>query len=113
MLSLTAAAVISGCGQAEQPDKPYTGIMRLKDGTEFAALEMPTSFGGACKGWNRLEIRGYKAGTGTGTSTVACWKSEGENIIVRGQRDPTFSQGRGRSGMTEKQAAGRRLGDEH
>lgn len=89
-LSITSniifASLLAGCGQDSSSSvKPFTGVMRTKDGVEFAAIDMPTQIGGACKGWSRLEIRKPGSGTGTGTSTVACWKRDGDDIAITGE----------------------------
>jgi len=65
----------------QQSNPTYTGLLKIDAGTEYAALETPSSIGGACDGWNTLEIR--KPGqAGTGMSNLLCWKREGENIVL-------------------------------
>jgi hypothetical protein len=64
----------------EQKKPEYTGRFKIDAGTEYAALEYSSSIGGACEGWNALQIR--KPGTSSGMENVICWKREGENITV-------------------------------
>jgi hypothetical protein len=58
----------------------YTGVLRVDDRTEYAALETPSMIGGACTGWNTVEIR--KRDGGDGLANVVCWKREGDQIAI-------------------------------
>jgi hypothetical protein len=65
----------------QESTKAYTGILKIDAGTEYAALESPSNIGGACSGWNTVEIR--KPGQpGTGMTNIVCWKREGDNITL-------------------------------
>jgi len=77
----------AGCS-AQQSAPTYTGLLKIDAGTEYAALDVPSTIGGACEGWNTVEIR--KPGMpGTGMTDVVCWKREGDNITLS---DRTGSQ---------------------
>jgi hypothetical protein len=79
-LMFLCAALCTGCS-AQSSSAPYTGRLRIDSGTEYAALEIPSSIGGACAGWNTVEIR--KPGmAGTGMTDLVCWKREGDNITL-------------------------------
>lgn len=78
-IALLALACVSCSSQHSNP--AYTGRLKIDSGTEYAALEVPSSIGGACEGWNTVEIR--KPGmAGTGISDLVCWKREGDNITL-------------------------------
>lgn len=67
-----------------QRSQPYTGVLKIDAGTEYAAIEAPSAIGGACEGWNTIEIR--KPGqVGTAMTNIVCWKREGENITLNDQ----------------------------
>ena len=79
--SMTAVAlVLSACSQ-ESASKPYTGRFKVDAGTEYVALDTPSSIGGACAGWSAVSIRkpGNSAG---GLDNVICWKRDGDTIII-------------------------------
>lgn len=79
---LAAAACLMAAGCSPQPSsKPYTGRFKIDAGTEYAALDSPSSIGGACAGWNMLEVRKPGQGSG-GLRDIVCWKREGENITL-------------------------------
>lgn len=78
---LIALALSCVACSPRQSGSTYTGFLKIDAGTEYAALETPSSIGGACDGWNTVEIR--KPGqTGTGISDLLCWKREGDNITL-------------------------------
>jgi hypothetical protein len=81
-LVLPIAFALSCVACSPQQSSPtYTGLLKVDAGTEYAALETPSSIGGACDGWNTVEIR--KPGQpGTGMSNLVCWKREGDNITL-------------------------------
>ena len=58
----------------------YTGKMRIDSGTEYVALEEPSYIGGACDGWNAVEIR--EPGATRGMRSQLCWRREGGMIAV-------------------------------
>ncbi len=60
---------------------PYTGVIRINANAEVALIEEPSTIGGACEGWNAIEIRRPGA-AGTGRSNDICWELDGDNIIV-------------------------------
>lgn len=68
---------LSACAQKSSE---YTGKLRIDAGTEYVALEYPSSIGGACEGWNALQIR--EPGNSGGMENIVCWKREGDNITV-------------------------------
>ena len=77
-----AVAILLAAGCSKEPaSKPYTGRFKVDSGTEYVALDTPTSIGGACSGWSVVSIRksGQSAG---GMDNVICWKREGGNIII-------------------------------
>lgn len=79
---LPAALALSCIACSPQQRSPtYTGLLKIDAGTEYAALETPSSIGGACEGWNTLEIRKPNQ-PGTGMSNLLCWKREGDNITL-------------------------------
>ncbi|MDX3774183.1 hypothetical protein QE250_08670 [Chromatiaceae bacterium AAb-1] len=79
-LSLSLLLACTAC--SPQESRPtYTGLLKIDAGTEYAALETPSSIGGACDGWNTVEIR-KPSQPGTGISNLICWKREGDNITV-------------------------------
>jgi hypothetical protein len=76
VLALSCAAC-----SPQQSSSTYTGLLKIDAGTEYAALETPSSIGGACDGWNSVEIR--KPGQpDTGMRNILCWKREGDNITL-------------------------------
>lgn len=79
--SITSAALLMVACSQEPASKPYTGRFKVDAGTEYVALDTPSSIGGACTGWNTVSIRkpGLSAG---GVDNVICWKREGDNIII-------------------------------
>jgi hypothetical protein len=80
-----------GCSQ-QQSDLNYTGILKIDAGTEYAAIDTPSTIGGGCTGWNTIEIR--KPGmAGTGMSEVICWKRNGDQIIVTDSKSGTQTSG--------------------
>ena len=75
--------VVAACSACSpQTSTPtYTGVLKIDAGTEYAALETPSSIGGACDGWNTVEIR--KPGVpGSGMTNIVCWRREGDNITL-------------------------------
>jgi hypothetical protein len=77
---LAPLLALSACGDDHPDAGAYTGRFRIDAGTEYAALETPSFIGGACTGWNALEIR--KSGAEFGLRDVICWKREGDDITV-------------------------------
>jgi len=77
-----AAAGIALLGCSDQPgSKPYTGRFKIDAGTEYVALDTPSTIGGACTGWSAVEIR--KPGQSAGAiQNIICWKREGDNLII-------------------------------
>lgn len=75
-----ATLLVAGCSQ-EPASKPYTGRFKVDAGTEYVALDTPSSIGGACSGWSTISIRkpGQSAG---GMDNVICWKRDGDNIVI-------------------------------
>lgn len=76
----TGVLMLSACSQ-EPASKPYTGRFKVDAGTEYVALDTPSSIGGACSGWSTVSIRkpGQSAG---GMDNVICWKRDGDTIII-------------------------------
>lgn len=74
---------LAGCSQpntnAPQADAAYTGRLRIDAGTTYVALEEPSPIGGACAGWNAVEITG---GSSPGMKDVVCWRREGDQITL-------------------------------
>lgn len=80
-VGLTATTLlITACSQ-EPASKPYTGRFKVDSGTEYVALDTPSSIGGACSGWGTVSIRkpGQSAG---GMDGMICWKRDGDNIVI-------------------------------
>lgn len=77
---VASALMLSACSQ-EPTSKPYTGRFKVGAGTEYVALDTPSSIGGACSGWSTVSIRkpGQSAG---GMDNVICWKRDGDNIVI-------------------------------
>lgn len=76
--------VVLTAGCSPGPDTStftYTGRLSIDSGTEYAALEVPSSIGGACDGWNTVEIRNPGM-PGTGMTNVVCWKRNGDDITI-------------------------------
>lgn len=80
-LSIIPLLLLCTACSPPQSSKPYTGRLKIDSGTEYAALESPSSIGGACQGWNTLEIRKPNQ-PGIGIRNLLCWKREGSNIAV-------------------------------
>lgn len=80
ILPIAFALSCAACSQ-QQSNPTYTGLLKIDAGTEYAALETPSSIGGACHGWNTLEIRKPNQ-PGTGMSDLLCWKRESDNITL-------------------------------
>ena len=80
-VSMTAATLLMTACSPESASKPYTGRFKVDAGTEYVALDAPSTIGGACTGWNAVSIRkpGQAAG---GMDNVICWKRDGDTIIV-------------------------------
>ena len=76
----------------QQGNRAYTGILKIDAGTEYAALEIPSSIGGACEGWNTMEIR-KPSEPSSGISNLLCWKREGDNITVTDQTGTQLKSG--------------------
>lgn len=77
------ALLITGCSQ-EPSSKPYTGRFKVDSETVYVALDAPSSIGGACSGWNTVEIR--KTGQASGAvANVVCWKRNGTDITLTGR----------------------------
>lgn len=77
---IAGALMLSACSQ-ESTNRPYTGRFKVDAGTEYVALDVPSSIGGACVGWSAVSIRktGQSAG---GLDNVICWKRDGDSIII-------------------------------
>lgn len=83
VLALACAACSS-----QHSNPAYTGRLKIDAGTEYAALDAPSTIGGACEGWKAVEIR--KPGmAGSGMTDIVCWKREGDSITLT---DRTGSQ---------------------
>lgn len=79
--ALAATALLYVACSPQQSDTAYTGRLSIDVGTEYAALDAPSTIGGECEGWNTVEIR--KPGMpGTGMTDIVCWKREGDNITL-------------------------------
>jgi hypothetical protein len=77
----------AGCS-VQQSTPIYTGIIKLDEGTEYAALDEPSHIGGKCEGWQAVEIR-QPGMAGAGMTNLVCWKREGDIITIS---DRTGSQ---------------------
>ena len=55
-LTISLLLACTACSP-QQGSATYTGRLKIDAGTEYAALEVPSSIGGACDGWNTVEIR--------------------------------------------------------
>lgn len=75
-----AAVLLAACSQ-EPASKPYTGRFKVDASTEYAALDVPSSIGGACSGWSTVSIRKPGQSTG-GMDNVICWRRDGDNIVI-------------------------------
>ena len=84
-LTLAAASALLATGCSPEPaSKPYTGRFKVDSETVYVALDTPSSIGGACSGWNTVEIR--KAGQPSGgVANVVCWKRNGADITLTGR----------------------------
>lgn len=78
--TLVLGILCSSCS-VQESEKAYTGVFKIDAGTEYAAFDVPSTIGGACTGWNAIEIR--KPGMpGTGMTNVVCWKRTGNMIAI-------------------------------
>lgn len=83
LIAAAALALLTSCSP-ESASKPYTGRFKVDSETVYVALDTPSSIGGACAGWNTVEIR--KAGqTSGGIANVVCWKRNGADITLTGR----------------------------
>lgn len=80
-LSIAAATALLVAGVSGVQAKSYTGRFKVDAGTEYVALEIPSSIGGACTGWNAVAIR-RPGETSGGLMNVICWKRDGGNIVI-------------------------------
>jgi len=65
-----SVAVVSS---ASRNTARYTGVMRIDSGTEYVALNEPSSIGGGCDGWNAVAIQKPGAPS-TAMKGLICWK---------------------------------------
>ena len=85
-----SCVLIAGCNPSSE--QSYTGRLRIDSGTEYAALEEPSPIGGACSGWNALEIR-RPGQPGSGTVNVVGWRREGTDIALTSRDGSQRSSG--------------------
>ncbi len=76
----TTTLLIAACSQ-EPSAEPYTGRFKIDAGTEYVALDAPSTIGGACTGWNTVSIRKPGQSVG-GMDNVICWKRDGDSITI-------------------------------
>lgn len=88
ILASLVALVLTACsgggttaGEPHVPGKPYTGRMDTGRGLVFIAREEPSTIGGACDGWNRLELA--KPDGSESMDDLLCWKREGNDITLQ------------------------------
>lgn len=80
LLIVLVCVVFVACTPQEN-GAPYTGRLKIDAGTEYAALDSPSRIGGACDGWNAVEIR-RPGMAGTGMVDIICWKRQGDSIAI-------------------------------
>lgn len=79
---LILVALSFGCS-VQESEKAYTGAFKIDAdaGTEYAALSVPSTLGGACRGWSAVEVQ--KLGMpGTGMRNLLCSKRTGDRIAI-------------------------------
>mgnify|MGYP000899726775 CR=1 FL=1 len=79
--SLAAVTALMAACSPEPATKPYTGRFKVDTGTEYVALDTPSTIGGACAGWATVSIRKPGQSSG-GMDNVICWKRDGDTIII-------------------------------
>lgn len=64
-----------------ESDKPYTGKIRVDHGTEYELVNVPSTIGGECAGWNAVSLQRPGDPTG-GMTNLMCWRQVGDQIEV-------------------------------
>lgn len=85
ILAILVVVAAAGCSRSPSTSTTgtaaYTGRLRIDAGTEYVALDVPSPIGGACEGWNTVQIR--KPGiSGSGMTNIICWKRSGDMITI-------------------------------
>lgn len=82
-LAAASALLATGCSP-ELVSKPYSGRFKVDSETVYVALETLSPIGGACSGWNTVEIRKEGQASG-GNANVVCWRRNSDDIDLTGR----------------------------
>lgn len=80
--NFTGLAIVVGmmfCLVAHASD--IAGVLRIDAGTEYVFRSIPSTVGGACKGWNTVSIQRPGQPT-TAMNNLMCWKERSGNLYT-------------------------------